>query len=275
MISSLDSALYNPLVEEPVQSAVPAVSTTKRADIEVTELCKRFDDTRFVLQDINLSIPPGQAVALIGHNGSGKSTLLRCCLHLIKPSSGKVSVLGQEITSLEKKQLRSIRSKVGFVFQRHNLSQRLCVLTNVLHGVQARKFGPRTWLQCIAPQKDREEAMVQLRRVGLEHLAEQRADRLSGGESQRVAIARALMQRPRIVMADEPVASLDPVAGDEVMQLFVNLIKDQGLTLLFVSHNLKHALQYGDRVIGLRDGKLEIDSPTHMESVETLRSLYA
>jgi phosphonate transport system ATP-binding protein len=116
--------------------------------------------------------------------------------------------------------------------------------------------------------------MDQLRKVGLPHLADRRVDRLSGGESQRVAIARALMQRPKIVMADEPVASLDPIAGEEVMKLFLNLIRDQGLTLVFVSHNLEHALGFADRIIGLRDGRLEMDTPTDRVNMATLRELY-
>jgi phosphonate transport system ATP-binding protein len=240
----------------------------------VSGLGKRFSPDRSVLADIHFSIPRGQAVALIGHNGSGKSTLLRCCLNLIAPSSGTIKLLGEEITTSNARGLRSLRSQVGFVFQRHNLVPRLCALTNVIHGVQARKKGPRTWLQCLAPQEDRVEAMDQLRKVGLPHLADRRVDRLSGGESQRVAIARALMQRPKIVMADEPVASLDPIAGEEVMKLFLNLIRDQGLTLVFVSHNLEHALGFADRIIGLRDGRLEMDTPTDRVNMATLRELY-
>lgn len=253
---------------------VPVRRKEPIADIEISGLSKRFKNARRVLADIHLSIPRGQAVALIGHNGSGKSTLLRCCLRLITPTSGKIMLLGKDTTAAGAKGLRALRSQIGFVFQRHNLVPRLCALTNVIHGVQARKKGPRTWLQCLAPQKDRVEALEQLGRVGLPHLADRRVDQLSGGESQRVAIARALMQRPKIVMADEPVASLDPIAGEEVMRLFLNLIRDQGLTLLFVSHNLEHALGFADRIIGLRKGRLEMDTPVSCVDMETLRELY-
>jgi phosphonate transport system ATP-binding protein len=258
----------------PVPPKAPALAALSNPDIETSGLCKSFDGKLPVLQDISLSIPRGQAVALIGHNGSGKSTLLRCCLNLIKPSSGTVRLLGSDMTSLKTEELRSMRSRVGFVFQRHNLVPRLSVLTNVLHGVQARKKGPQTWFHALAPQKDREDAMAQLQRVGLAHLAKRRVDQLSGGESQRVAIARALMQRPKIMMADEPVASLDPNAGEEVMQLFVKLIKDEGQTLLFVSHNLEHALSYADRIVGLRYGRLELDAAASSENRVTLRGLY-
>jgi phosphonate transport system ATP-binding protein len=267
-------AIFPQAIDMVVRAAAPAHVAASSTDIEIAGLCKSFDGKRQILRDIHFSIPRGQAVALIGHNGSGKSTLLRCCLHLIKPCSGAVRLLGRDIIGLHAEQLRAMRAKVGFVFQRHNLVQRLSVLSNVLHGVQARKKGPRTWFHSLAPQEDREEAMVQLQSVGLAHLAGQRVDQLSGGESQRVAIARALMQRPKIVMADEPVASLDPLAGDEVMRLFLNRIKEEGLTLLFVSHNLEHALRYADRIIGLRNGCLEIDSPAKTENIATLRELY-
>jgi phosphonate transport system ATP-binding protein len=274
MASHAVSTLPLPTQEAPVQSSAPATPGLPDADIEIAGLCKSFDRKRPVLQNIHLTIPRGQAVALIGHNGSGKSTLLRSCLQLIKPCSGTVRVLGSDMTSLGHEQLRRMRSQVGFVFQRHNLVSRLSVLSNVLHGVQARRKGPQTWFHCLAPQKERQAAMTQLQRVGLTHLAGQRVDQLSGGESQRVAIARALMQQPKIMMADEPVASLDPNAGEEVMRLFLSLIRDQGLTLLFVSHNLEHALRYADRIIGLRDGCLELDQPSESANLLMLRSLY-
>lgn len=267
-------ATFHREFDMPARTVAPAQVATSSTDIEIAGLCKSFDGKRQILRDIHFSIPQGQAVALIGHNGSGKSTLLRCCLHLIKPCSGSVRLLGHNITGLPAVQLRRMRAKVGFVFQRHNLVPRLSVLTNVLHGVQARKKGPRTWFHSLAPREDREEAMDRLHSVGLAHLAEQRVDQLSGGESQRVAIARSLMQRPKIVMADEPVASLDPQAGDEVMRLFLARIKDEGLTLLFVSHNLDHALRYADRIIGLRDGRLELDGPAKAENIASLRELY-
>lgn len=274
MASHAVSTLPLPTQKAPVQSSAPARPGLPDADIEIAGLCKSFDGKRPVLQNIHLTIPRGQAVALIGHNGSGKSTLLRSCLQLIKPCSGTVRVLGSDMTSLSHEQLRRMRSQVGFVFQRHNLVSRLSVLSNVLHGVQARRKGPQTWFHCLAPQKERQAAMTQLQRVGLTHLAGQRVDQLSGGESQRVAIARALMQQPKIMMADEPVASLDPNAGEEVMRLFLSLIRDQGLTLLFVSHNLEHALRYADRIIGLRDGCLELDQSSESANLLMLRSLY-
>lgn len=269
------------LLFDRAEAGVPASVSCDRAadlapavDLDVDGLGKRYQGNT-VLDGVCFTVKRGQSIALIGHNGSGKSTLLRCCMRLVEADSGSVRLLGRDITTLRSRQLRLLRARVGFVFQQHNLVPRLSVLSNVLHGAQARKQGPRVWYQWMASNEDRQEAMHCLDRVGLAHLAGQRADRLSGGESQRVAIARALMQRPVILMADEPAASLDPQAGEEIMELFVTLTRDSDLTLLFVSHNLEHALHYGQRIVGLRSGRLVLDSRSASESLHTLRGLYA
>ncbi|WP_236615077.1 phosphonate ABC transporter ATP-binding protein [Desulfovibrio sp. X2] len=236
-------------------------------------LRKSFGAAR-ILSGIELEVPRGQAVALIGSNGAGKSTLLRCLLRLIEPSAGRVRILGREVGALSPRELRALRARVGFVFQKHNLVSRLSALSNVLHGAQARSASPRLWLQALARDGDRLEALRCLEKVGLAHLAERRADRLSGGQSQRVAIARALMQRPQIIFADEPVASLDPQAGTEVMEIFLELIRREGITLLFTSHSLAQALHYSDRVVGLRGGRIELDAPSASLNQEHLRGIY-
>jgi phosphonate transport system ATP-binding protein len=276
------SAVLTPTTEvPPAQRVAPAglpipkqPPLAESVDLAVEGAVKTFDGESRVLDDVSFSIPHGQAVALIGHNGSGKSTLLRCCLRLIEPTAGRIRILDSDVSAARGRALHAVRSRVGFIFQQHNLVPRLCALTNVLHGAQARRKGPRVWFQSLARSEDRKEAMHCLDRVGLAHLAERRADQLSGGESQRVAIARALMQRPRIVMADEPVASLDPSAGEEVMRLFLDLIRDEGLTLVFISHNLEHALRYADRILGLRGGRLTLDESAERQSVSDLRGLY-
>jgi phosphonate transport system ATP-binding protein len=255
--------------EAPVQAA--AVPTALRVD----RLAKRFPGaTAPVWSDISFDVPAGQRVAIIGGNGTGKSTLLRCCLRLIEPDGGDIRLHGERLTGTSPRNLRRLRSSVGFVFQKHNLVPRLSVLTNVLHGGMARSRGPWQWHQSVARRADREYAMHCLGQVSLAHLAERRADHLSGGQSQRVAIARALMQRPRTIFADEPVASLDPQAGEEVMETFAALAHGQGLTLVFVSHHLEHALRYADRVLGLRAGGLALDAPAAGESLGSLRALY-
>ncbi|MCX7376310.1 MAG: phosphonate ABC transporter ATP-binding protein [Alphaproteobacteria bacterium] len=243
------------------------------ADLAVAGVAKRFAATQ-VLEGVDFTVPAGQAVALIGANGAGKSTLLRCCLRLIEPDAGTIRLLGRDVRALDAGGLRALRAEVGFVFQKHNLVGRLSALSNVLHGALGRAAFGRAWFQSLAPQDLRAEAMQCLERVGLADIATRRADRLSGGQSQRVAIARALMQRPRLMFADEPVASLDPAAGEEVMALFLDLIRRQGLTLLFTSHDLAHAIAFADRVIALRAGRIVLDAPADTLEVAQLRALY-
>ncbi len=237
-------------------------------------LTKSFGDDPPVLTGVELSIGHGDSIAVIGANGAGKSTMLRCILRLIEPDDGQIHLLGQDVVKLSAGSLRRLRAKVGFVFQHHNLVPRLSVLSNVLHGAQARFSGPRYWYQSLAPRAVREEAMECLDRVGLAHLARRRADQLSGGQSQRVAIARTLMQHAEFVIADEPVASLDPAAGLDVMRLFVELMREEGVTLLFTSHHLGQAIEFSERIVGLRDGKVGLDRLAANTQDSELSGLY-
>jgi phosphonate transport system ATP-binding protein len=247
---------------------------SRRKELEVRGLVKSFPTRGRILAGVDFTLFHGQSVALIGANGTGKSTFLRCCLRLSVPDSGSVRLLDTELDRLGATALRKLRARVGFVFQRHNLVPRLSALTNVLQGAQARHAGPRYWLQSLAPRAIREAALHCLDQVGLADLAQQRADSLSGGQSQRVAIARMLMQEPELVFADEPVASLDPNAGEEVMELFVSLMRCRRTTLLFTSHNLAHTATYADRIVGLRNGKIALDEPAQRCELEELRQLY-
>jgi len=256
------------------EAAASPEAAAAPCDLAVRGLRKSFGSVE-VLKGVSFTVPHGQSVALIGANGSGKSTLLRCCLRLIEPDAGSVALLGQDLAPLRGAGLRRVRADVGFVFQRHNLVPRLSALTNVLHGVQARRGGPRSWFQSLARKADREEALHCLDMVGLADQAAKRADTLSGGQSQRVAIARALMQRPKLVFADEPVASLDPAAGEEIMEVFVRLMRDEGVTLLFTSHHLRHARDFGDHLIALRKGEKVLDAPAAGHSLDSLNAIYA
>lgn len=255
-------------------AAVGAQTAVRPDDLVVRGLRKGYEGGAPVLAGIDFTVPTGQSVALIGANGAGKSTLLRCCMHLIAPDEGLVHLLGHNMSHLNPKALRHLRAKVGFVFQKHNLVPRLSALSNVLHGAIARSSFARSWSQSWASAALREEAMGCLARVGLAHIAARRVDKLSGGQSQRVAIARALMQGPRMMVADEPVASLDPSSGEEVMRLFSTLVREEGLTMLFTSHDLSHAIKYADRVIALRHGVIALDAPASELSVAALRALY-
>jgi len=258
------------------EQAGPAATPVRGGEaLGVRGLVKTFRDGSVrVLDGVSLSIAHGERVALIGANGSGKSTLLRCALRLLEPDAGTVAIDGKDLTALRGRALRAARAGVGFVFQKHNLVPRLSVLTNVLHGALARGLGLRAWRQSFAPAHERALALGCLAQVGLAHLAARRAGELSGGQSQRVAVARALMQRPTMILADEPVASLDPVAGEEVMELFARLCREQGITLVFVSHHLEHALRYAERLVALRAGRIERDVKTAGASADELRGLY-
>lgn len=255
--------------------APPALAGSALAEpvLSVAGLTKDFPG-RQVLRSIDFALAPGQATALIGANGSGKSTLLRCLVRLVEPTSGRVKMLGRDVPSLAPRALRQFRAEVGIVWQRHNLVPRLSALSNVIHGLQARLSGPRAWAQSLAPATVRDEAMSCLDRVGLADRALVRVDNLSGGQQQRVAIARMLMQRPRFILADEPDASLDPQTGEEVMSLLLNLVRDDGLSLLVISHRMEHTLRFSDRILGLANGRIALDTATARANATGLRQFF-
>jgi phosphonate transport system ATP-binding protein len=244
------------------------------AAVAVRGLVKRFADAPPVLDGIDLDVERGERVAIIGANGTGKSTLVRSLVRLVEPTAGTICLLGQPVTGVDRRALSRLRARTGFVFQKHNLVPRLSALSNVVHGVQSRARGPRTWHQALAPRAVRAEAMVCLERVGLAGRAAARVDTLSGGQSQRVAIARMLMQRPELVIADEPDASLDPQAGEEVMALLASLTREAGATLIVVSHRMEHALAWCERIVGLRQGRVVLDRPASGLAEADLRAFF-
>lgn len=242
-------------------------------ELAVTGLAKAYGPAAPVFSGVSFAVARGEAVAIVGANGAGKSTLLRCCLGLILPTAGRVEVLGIPLEA--RTRMRELRARTGLVAQKHNLVPRLSVLSNVIHGLLGGAAGPRYWSHAFAPAAARVRAMEALVGVGMAEFALQRADRLSGGQSQRVAIARALVCRPRLLIADEPTASLDPAAGEEVMALFFSLVRREGVTVVFTSHNVQHALSYGDRILGLAQGRLHLDAPARGLQAQDLRGLYA
>lgn len=236
---------------------------------------KQYPDGTVALHGVTFSVRPGEAVALLGSNGSGKSTLLRCALGLDRATSGVVRVADVDATLARRRQLRRLRLHAGMVFQKINLIDQLSVLSNVIHGALGRSRDPRLWTARTAPDAVRREALGHLQRVGLAHVAARRADRLSGGQRQRVALARLLMQDPQLVLADEPVASLDPRAGREVMELLLEIARERGLTVVCALHQLELARDFSDRIVGLRDGRVVLDAATAQTSAEQLSALYA
>ncbi|KAA9160264.1 phosphonate ABC transporter ATP-binding protein [Amycolatopsis acidicola] len=226
------------------------------------------------LDEVSFTVEPGEVVVLLGLSGSGKSTLLRHVDGLHRPTSGTVRVLGTDVGRAGSGELRRLRRRIGFVFQQFHLVGSLTVLENVCAGALGRLRGPRLGLISY-PKALRHEALEQLERVGMAERSLQRADTLSGGQQQRVAVARALMQRPEILLADEPVASLDPESSAQVMRLIREIGTERNLTVLCSLHQVDLALGWGDRVIGLRAGRPVLDTPVAALDRERAMSLYA
>jgi phosphonate transport system ATP-binding protein len=235
---------------------------------------KLFGPEIRALDNVSLTVAPGEIVVLLGLSGSGKSTLLHHVDGLQRPTAGAVTVLGTDVGSASGSELRRLRRRVGFVFQHFQLVGSLSVLENVCTGALGRLRWPRLGLFSY-PREMRREALGHLDRVGLLDRAFQRADTLSGGQQQRVAVARALMQRPEILLADEPVASLDPESAAQVMQLIREISTEQRLTVLCSLHQVVLALNWCDRVIGLRAGQVVLDRPVAGLDHDDVMSLYA
>ncbi len=219
------------------------------------------------LDDVSFDVPKGQFLAVIGLSGSGKSTLLRCINRLVEPTSGKIFLDGQDVTVANAEELRRVRRKIGMVFQHFNLVHRSSVLTNVLAG-RLGYTNPAWSLINRFPKADIEKARYQLERVGIGDKARQRADALSGGQQQRVGIARALMQDPEIILADEPVASLDPVLAHSIMQYLEKINAEDGVTVICSLHFLDLVHRYAHRAIALNAGRVVFDGlPKEIDDV--------
>ncbi|WP_411721110.1 phosphonate ABC transporter ATP-binding protein [Mycetocola sp.] len=247
-------------------------STATETVVELTELTKHFGATT-ALDGVSLTVRRGEIVVLLGLSGSGKSTLLRHLDALENPTTGSVNVLGEDVPALTGRRLRSLRSRVGFIFQQFELVPSLSVLENVLTGALAELRGPRLGLWSY-PKSKKLRALQHLDRVGLLQHAYQRADTLSGGQQQRVAIARALMQNPSILLADEPVASLDPESSDQVMALIREIASEQGLTVVCSLHQVDLAIAWADRIVGLRHGAVVLDTPAAGLSKAEVMEIY-
>jgi len=223
----------------------------------VEHLFKDYPGGQRALEDVSMTVRDGEFVVLIGLSGSGKSTLLRCINRLVEPTGGRIVLDDLDITAARGSDLRKIRRSVGMIFQQFNLVKRSTVLTNVLTG----RLGYVSQWQSLTAhwgEDDYRRALISLDRVGLRDRAHQRADRLSGGQQQRVAIARALMQEPKIMLADEPVASLDPATSHSVLK-YLQQINREGMTVICSLHFLSLARTYGTRVIALKAGRLMFD----------------
>jgi phosphonate transport system ATP-binding protein len=241
--------------------------------LSVQHVTKVYDGMVRALDDVSFEVPKGQFLAVIGLSGSGKSTLLRCINRLIDPTGGRIVFDGLDVTAANDAELRRIRRRIGMVFQHFNLVHRSSVLTNVLSG-RLGYVNPAWSFFNRFPPEDLAKAREQLARVGLAEKAANRADELSGGQQQRVGIARALMQDPELILADEPVASLDPVLAHSIMQYLEQINKQDGVTVLCSLHFLDLVHRYADRVIALNAGQLVFDGAPRAIDDERFKAIY-
>jgi phosphonate transport system ATP-binding protein len=241
--------------------------------LQVENLSKVFPDGTEAVKNVSFEVQDGEFLAVIGLSGSGKSTLLRCINRLIDPTEGRVIWNGRDVTAAQGVGLRHIRRQIGMIFQQFNLVKRSSVMTNVLSG----RLGYASSLWSLVhrfPAEDQARALDALERVGIADKADNRADQLSGGQQQRVGIARALMQEPKLMLADEPVASLDPVLAHSILQYLELLNRQDGITVLCSLHFLDLVHRYATRVIGLKDGELVFDGLPSELTRERFKEVY-
>ena len=247
------------------------------ARLSIQDLSKSFGAPRKALERVSLTLEPGEMVALIGASGSGKSTLLRHVSGFIGADAGSGEVrVGDRVMQRHgrvDRRIRALRADVGFVFQQFNLVGRLTVMTNVLVGLLPR-VPPWRSLTMTFSEAQRAEAWRALQSVGIQDLAWQRASTLSGGQQQRVAIARALVQGARVILADEPIASLDPESARNVMEILARINKEHGITVLVSLHQVQFARRFCERTVALRLGEVVYDGPSADLTAPLLRQLY-
>lgn len=241
--------------------------------LEVKNLSKTYDGDVQALKGVSFNVEQGEFLAVIGLSGSGKSTLLRCINRLIEPTGGQIIWEGLDVTAASQDEMRRIRRQIGMVFQHFNLVSRSSVITNVLSG-RLGYVNPLLSSLHRFPKKDVENALAQMDRVGIKNQAYKRADELSGGQQQRVGIARAMMQEPKMILADEPVASLDPVLAHSIMRYLEKINQEDGVTVLCSLHFLDLVHQYADRAIALNEGILMFDGKPEEIDDDKFREIY-
>jgi phosphonate transport system ATP-binding protein len=241
--------------------------------LRVENLTKIYPDGTEALTNVSFEVKDGEFLTVIGLSGSGKSTLLRCINRLIDPTEGRVLWDDIDITAAQGKELRHIRRQIGMIFQQFNLVKRSSVMINVLSG-RLGYANPWTSLVHSFTGEDRRRALAALDRVGIAEKADNRADQLSGGQQQRVGIARALMQEPQLMLADEPVASLDPVLAHSILRYLELLNQQDGITVLCSLHFLDLVHRYATRVIGLKDGEVVFDGLPSELTPERFKEVY-
>lgn len=241
--------------------------------LTITDLKKVYPTGAKALNNVSFTVDQPQVIAIIGPSGAGKSTLIRCINRLVEPTSGKVMLDDVVITSLNRRELRKARRRMGMIFQEYNLVDRLTVMENLLSGRLGYVSFWRAWRRKF-PAEDVMAAFRLLERVGLEGYQDTRADALSGGQRQRVGIGRALMQAPDLLLVDEPTASLDPKTSRQIMRLLVELVREQGTPALVNIHDVALAQTFSDRIIGLRNGEIVFEGTAAEVTEDVLTDIY-
>ncbi len=241
--------------------------------LELKKLGKKYRTGDRALKEVDLTVPAGQVLALIGPSGAGKSTLIRCINRLVEPTSGDVLLEGESLTHLRSSGLRRVRRRIGMIFQEYALVERLSVMENVLSG---RLGYVGFWASYFRrfPQSDIDTAFSLLDRVGLEPMADKRADELSGGQRQRVGIARALIQKPELLLVDEPTASLDPKTSRQIMRLITELCTERKLAAIINIHDVALAQMFAQRIVGLQAGSIVYDGDPEGLTSDVLTQIY-
>src|SRR6202045_4257522 len=242
--------------------------------LRIKGLVKRYRTGDLALKGIDFEVPDGQVMALIGPSGAGKSTVIRCINRLVEPTAGTIRLNDTEITSLGGGELRRARRRMGMIFQEYALVERLSVMENVLSGRLGYVGFWQSWFRRF-PQADIDEAFRLLARVGLDQMADKRADELSGGQRQRVGICRALIQTPELLLVDEPTASLDPRTSRQIMRLIKELCAERKpLSAIINIHDVMLAQSFAERIVGLRLGEVVYDGPPAGLTAEVLTQIY-
>ncbi len=267
------AATVRPRPTVPAGAPTAPVPTGARRGLEIRGLVKEYVPGQPVLRGIDLDVAPEGITAVIGPSGTGKSTLIRCINRLVEPTRGEIRLHGEALTGLRGRALRLARRRIGMVFQEYNLVERLSVMENVLCGRLGYVPVWRAWLRRY-PAEDIERAFALLDAVGLPDHATRRADALSGGQRQRVGIARALMQRPELLLADEPTSSLDPKTAVEVLELLARLTAEAGVPVIVNIHNVELAKRFAGRIVGMAGGAIVFDGPPEALEPVHLRQIY-
>ena len=241
--------------------------------IEFKNLSMTYPNGTQGLKNINIKINEGEFVVIVGLSGAGKSTFIRSINRLVTPTEGELVVDGEDILNHNGKSLRELRKKIGMIFQNYNLVKRSTVLKNVIAG-RLGYTGTLKSIFNIFPKEDMELAYTNLKRVNIADKLYNRADELSGGQQQRVSIARVLTQKPKVILADEPVASLDPPTSHQVMKYLKQINQEDKITTIVNLHFIDMAMEYADRIIGMRDGKVVYDGPATQVTEQTFEEIY-